>query len=591
MVHNMKIRDKINKRNKNTVGVVGNFSKPENKEAIYEKLEKDVLKEEIITPIAQYRDMFQMDFHVLGTFKDMINKYRQISVYSEVMNGIDIIVNSMIMKQMNKPFKLYVDPDLDASVYNLLLDNFSNFLATQNINRTIKQLAEQWYIDGVLMLWVVKQDDMSYDYIVLDPMNLELTIDSAGKKTWILRNMRVEQGGIGQSFMMYSQPYFSQLASSIEIPYDDVRQYYSGKMRNGMPIGYLHKALKAANQLNLLKDALIIYRLSRAPERLIFYVDVAGMNKENSEKMLKELMNKYRTSKFYNASTGQIDSKSAILSMMENYWFSRQTNKNTEVSSIGGNINLGDIEDFKVFRSELYGTMNIPKSRWADENGTAIEFVNGVQSVTPEEKYFYQLISVLREAFSDVYLDMYRDFLIQNRIFDDDEQFDRLRNFMMLMFFNDIDLDKAMRYAELKAQIDLLTAMKDFMGPTKIPLFDSEYIFKTIFNMSDEEVRVRYNNIVKDIKDPLYNDAPEVDKLKEREPAKVEERPSDYVGMTIDPEKLLGQPQVITADDFTNKQMKGFIKGYDKAFTKFKKQTIHLPKTHEVPTEKSKLTS
>lgn len=453
----------------------------------------------------EYRTGFNLEYQVMTGRLDLIVKYRNISLFPEVMTAIDEIVTSAIVMTNNKPFELCVDEIFThRDVRNGLLEQFNQFMMTQNIKNNIYEIFEQWFVDGILYIWKRRDPQTKkMDYYIIDPLQIRLEVNR-----WVVAiPSLIQQSPISMMFQPGIQYSSYDHSLTVEIPFEEISVYYSGKFHNRIPIGYLHKALKSANQLNLLKDALLIYRLSRSAEKFVFYIDVGQIPKKDAEAYLNKVANQYRNQKYYNPATGDIDGKTAIQSMLHSYFIARQEGKTTEITTVGGNIQLGDVEDFKIFINELYKSLYVPRTRMAmttEESGTH-GLANNIQEIQIEEKRFFKFLQRVRNHFGVIFIDMFRDFLVE-RGFCTPEQFETYRNFISLKFYNDIEVEKLMAFGNLQLQLDVLTKLKDFTALGNQPyFFSSEWIFKNVFNWSDSEVANMNKGILSDMDNSLYN--------------------------------------------------------------------------------------
>lgn len=472
--------------------------------------EKQVLNEEvynsneIINIFREYQENFDLNYQVIRNRLDLILKYRGISLFPEVARAVDKIVQNAIVKIDGKAFDISINKRLtNDAVRNMFVDNFENFLIAQNVNRNIYENFEKWYIDSVLYIWRRKNvETQKYDYYTIDPTQIEMMGNH-----WVVKIQSAETLSPISMLLQPSTTYtaFNQATLSLEIPLNEIKVYYSGKYHNSLPIGYLHKALKPANQLNLLKDALLVYRLSRSAEKLVFYIDVGDMKKEKADAYVSSIQNKYRTDKYYNASTGEMDTKSMIQSFLKTYFIGRQTNRSTEITTVGGNIQLGDVEDFKLFLNELYWALDVPRTRMGmiGEENSSLPLFNNANEILIMEKDFYKFLQRLRSYFEVIYIDMYFDYLVDNQLASR-EDLEKYRNFISLKFFNDMEIEKLIKYAELTSLCDMAGKLKDFMGVEKLLLFSTKWVNRELMGFSDRERIQMMIEIKEDIDSSFY---------------------------------------------------------------------------------------
>ena len=459
---------------------------------------------ELINVFREYRDSLDLNYQYVRGRTDLIMKYRSISLFPEVARAIDKITTSAIVKLNGKAFEINVSDTLtNNEVREIFLNDFESFLIAQNVNRTIYEIFEKWYVDSCLYVWRRRDPETKkLDYYTIDPTQLELI-----GRYWTIHIQSVgSQSPISMLFqasMQYTA--FNSETLTITVPFEDIKVYYSGKYHNNVPIGYLHKALKPANQLNLLKDALLVYRLSRSAEKLVFYIDVGDMKKEKAEAYINGVANKYRNNSFYNGSTGDIDSKSAIQSFLKTYFIGRQTNRTTEITTVGGNINLGDVEDFKLFLNELYYSLDVPRSRMAmiGEENSSIPLFNNAQELQLQEKDFFKFLNRVRDNFQPLYIDMYIDHLVEIGR-GSYEDLIKYKDFLSLKFYNDLEIEKLILYAELTQMLEMLGKFKEYMAVDSMPFFSTKYITRMLLGRSDKEQIIMMKEIKEDMESSFY---------------------------------------------------------------------------------------
>ena len=248
-------------------------------------------------------------------------------------------------------------------------------------------------------------------------------------------------------------------------------------------IGYLHKALKTANQLAMMEDALVIYRISRAPERRIFYIDVGNLPKAKAEQYLADTMNKYRNKLVYNADTGEIKDDRRHMSMLEDFWLPRREGgRGTEITTLPGGQNLADIDDIEYFKKKLYRSLNVPVTRMEADNG----FNMGRSSeISRDELKFNKFTRRLQAKFARVFTDMLRTQIILKNIMKADE-FDAIADFIKYDFATDNHFTELKEQEIMKERLDLLSSAESYIGK----YFSNSYVRKNILNQTDEEIEV-----------------------------------------------------------------------------------------------------
>jgi Bacteriophage T4-like capsid assembly protein (Gp20). len=273
---------------------------------------------------------------------------------------------------------------------------------------------------------------------------------------------------------------------------------------NGMVLSHLHKAIRPANQLRMTENAQVIYRLARAPERRIFYIDVGNMPKAKAEQHLKDIMDRYRNKMVYDANSGTLINSSDEMSMMEDFWLPRREGgKGTEITTLPAGTNLADIDDIIYFQKKLFKSLNVPVSRLDSES--SYTFGSGSE-VTRDEVKFSKFIAKIRRKFSNVFDDLLRTQLILKGVINESE-WDKLKEVLSYRFTEDN------YYAELKdseimrERISTLEALEPYIGK----FFSNDYVRKVILKQTDEDILDINSKIKKEVKDPLYKEDEEDD--------------------------------------------------------------------------------
>ena len=313
---------------------------------------------------------------------ELINRYRDMSLQAEVENAIDDIVNEAIVTSKDKPVvhikldNLNISENIKEKV-RAEFKTVSKLLDFQNIGH---DLFRRWYIDGRLYYHVILNEKNPkngiYELRVLDPRKIKkvretkkVKTPNGEKKVYEEYYVYNEKGLYQQQGYAYGTT-FTNAASGLKISPDTIVYCHSGLMngKRSSVLSYLHKAIKPLNQLRMLEDALVIYRISRAPERRIFYVDVGNLPKLKAEQYMRDLMSRYKNKLVYDANSGEIRDDRKHMSMLEDYWMPRaEGGRGTEISTLPGGQNLGDIEDVLYFQKKLYKSLGVPISRLESE--------------------------------------------------------------------------------------------------------------------------------------------------------------------------------------------------------------------------------
>jgi hypothetical protein len=269
-----------------------------------------------------------------------------------------------------------------------------------------------------------------------------------------------------------------------------------------MVLSHLHKAIRPANQLKMTENAQVIYRLARAPERRIFYIDVGNMPKTKAEQHLKDIMDRYRNKMVYDAKTGTLTNSSDEMNMMEDFWLPRREGgKGTEITTLPGGSNLADIDDLIYFQKKLFKSLNVPVSRLDSES--TYTFGSGSE-VTRDEVKFSKFISKLRNKFTGIFDDLLRTQLILKGVITEVE-WDKLKEHITYRFQEDNYYAELKDSEILKERISTLELLEPYIGK----YYSNDYVRKIILKQTDEEVKDINDKIKEEEKDPIYQEPEE----------------------------------------------------------------------------------
>ena len=272
--------------------------------------------------------------------------------------------------------------------------------------------------------------------------------------------------------------------TGLKLSPESICYYHSGLFDplSNRAISYLHKAIKPLNQLRMIEDAVVIYRISRAPERRIFYVDVGSLPKNKAEAYVRDLMNRYRTKLTYDASTGEIRDQKKFMSMLEDYWLPRREGgKGTEIQTLDGGQNLGEMEDVEYFLKKLYKALNVPQSRLEAENG----FNMGRSSeITRDELKFYKYIERLRSKFNSIFIHLLKTQCILKGMMKEEDWF-KIEQDIRFEYVTDSYFTELKEYEILKERLDTLDTVQQHIGD----YYSREWVRKNILQQTDKEIK------------------------------------------------------------------------------------------------------
>ena len=459
---------------------------------------------------------------VYRTEFDLIKRYREMALHPECDSAIEDIVNEAIVSDTNdSPVQIDLD-NLKASdgIKKKIRDEFKYILELLDFDKKSHEIYRNWYIDGRL-----------YYHKVIDLKNphegiQELRYIDAMKMRYVRQNKKTKEDRYrlaninNDNPMDYEFPqieeYFiynpkityptsnpSSMGSNagIKMSKDSITYCTSGLVdRNkGTTLSYLHKAIKSLNQLRMIEDSLVIYRLSRAPERRIFYIDVGNLPKVKAEQYLRDVMMRYRNKLVYDANTGEIRDDKKFMSMLEDFWLPRREGgRGTEITTLPGGQNLGEITDIEYFKKKLYRSLNVPPSRMDGEGG----FNLGRSSeILRDELKFTKFVSRLRKRFSNMFNDMLRTQLILKNIITP-EDWDVMNEHIQYDFLYDNHFSELKDAELLNERLNMVATAEPYVGK----YFSQDYVRRKILRQTDIEILEQDALIKKEIKDGVIPD-------------------------------------------------------------------------------------
>ena len=415
----------------------------------------------------------------------MIMKYRGVALHPEVDAAIEDIVNeSIVHGEMEQPIDVNMDQlEQPDKIKKTIKEEFDNIVAMLNFNELGHDIFRRWYIDGRL-----------YHHLVVDENNLKSGIQEirpidASRMRKIKQVKKKKDQETGANLVVKTDEYYiyqekpGQTNSGIKLSLDSVSYITSGMLDESRKkvISFLHKALKPINQLRMMEDSLVIYRLARAPERRIFYVDVGNLPSGKAEEYMKSIMARYRNKLVYDAKTGQIRDDRKHMSMLEDFWMPRREGgRGTEVTSLPGGENLGQIDDILYFQKRLYRALNVPINRLEPE----AQFNLGrATEISRDELKFQKFIDRLRSRFSHLFYGILKTQLILKGIITE-EDWDKIKNDLQIDYVRDNHF-KELKDAEImRERIQTLDQMANYIGD----YFSKEWVMKNVLMFSDEDI-------------------------------------------------------------------------------------------------------
>jgi len=444
---------------------------------------------------------------------ELINRYRDMGLQAEVENAIDDIINEAIVAAKDKPLvRINVDNlNVSESIRDKIRVEFKSISRLLDIQNLGHDVFKRWYIDGRIYYHVIVDENNLekgiHELRVLDPRKIKKIREKKsdrqpdGKtKTTVTEYYVYNQKGIYQSQGQTMGTAFTNAAAGLKISPDAIVYTHSGLMNSTrtLVLSYLHKAIKPLNQLRMIEDSLVIYRISRAPERRIFYVDVGNLPKLKAEQYMRDLMTRYKNKLVYDAQTGEVRDDRKHMSMLEDYWMPRREGgRGTEISTLPGGSNLGDIEDVLYFQKKLYKSLGVPISRLESEANYTI---GRATEISRDEVKFTRFVNKLQSRFSLMFDEMMERQLTLKGIMSK-EDWKNIKNEIFYEFENDSHFAEIKQSELMQDRLNILRDMQDYAGK----YWSHEYIRKHILMMTDDEVKTNDEQIQKEIDDPRFS--------------------------------------------------------------------------------------
>jgi hypothetical protein len=447
-----------------------------------------------ITQNAHYGTYVDLEGSVRNEL-ELITRYREMANHPELESAIDDIVNESITHdESGEVVTLNLDKlKQPESIKKKILEEFNNVQRMLNFNNLADDLFKRWYIDGRLYFHIIVNEKNPKEGIqelrYVDPRKIrkirEINKDRDGK-TGAMVIKSIAEYYVFNDRGTTTQTYTSGTNQGLRIAPDSIININSGLMdaKNTFVISYIHKAIKPLNQLRMIEDAVVIYRLSRAPERRVFYIDVGNLPKGKAEQYLRDIMVKYRNKMVYDANTGELRDDRKHMSMLEDFWLPRREGgKGTEITTLPAGQNLGQIEDVDYFRKKLLQSLNVPYSRMDDTGGGGLASLGRSSEVTRDELKFAKFIVRLRNKFSQLFDHALRVQLSLKGICSQDE-WDEFKEHIYYDYKKDNNFTELRESELIRERVQTLAMMDPYIGK----YFSQTWAKKNILRLSDEEI-------------------------------------------------------------------------------------------------------
>ncbi len=442
--------------------------------------------------------------------EELIRRYREIAIYPEVDTAIDDIVNeSIVSNERDQSVSLSLDNlQLSEKIKGKIRDEFDEVLNLLQFDEKGHDIFKRWYIDGRV-----------YYHKVIDPEKPKLGLTEIRyidprkiRKVREIKKQRsikgVEMTQAVNEWYVYNEKGMTSPNSNmgVKIAPDAITYCTSGVIdqNKNVVLSNLHKAIKPVNQLRMIEDAIVIYRIVRAPERRIFYIDVGNLPKIKAEQYLKDVMARYRNKLVYDANTGEMRDDRKHMSMLEDFWLPRREGgRGTEISTLPGGQNLGEINDVQYFQKRVYRSLHVPVSRMEQDQGFSI---GKSAEITRDEVKFSKFVQRLRKRFTGLFQDLLKTQLVLKGVISIDD-WDRIKQHIQYDFLQDGHFAELKTAEMLRERINLANELTPYVGK----YFSVEYLRKNVLRQSDEEILEINSQIANEVQagviaDPLESE-------------------------------------------------------------------------------------
>jgi len=444
-----------------------------------------------------------------GTAKnevELISRYREMAMQPEIESAIDDIINEAIVQDDDgKTIEIILD-DLEVSdkIKKAIKDEFQTVLKLYNYKNMAQDIFRRYYVDGRLYYNIIidKTNPISgiKELRYIDPRKLRKVREIKKKKD---ERTGADVVDVVNEYYIYNDKVTTGSSSNygpvgVRITTDSIISVVSGLMdsRRAVVLSYLHKAIKPLNQLRMIEDATVIYRISRAPERRIFYIDVGNLPKLKAEQYLRDIMVKYKNKLVYDANTGEVRDDRKFMSMMEDFWLPRREGgKGTEITTLPGGQNLGELEDVKYFQKKLYGSLSVPISRLEPNQGFSM---GRAAEVTRDELKFSKFVERMRNKFAEIFNQTLRVQCVLKGICTA-EEWEEFRQQIYYNFIKDNNFSELKEAELMTNRLQLLSSVDPYTGR----YFSQKWIQQNVLRLSDDDIKQMQKEIDKEKEEGL----------------------------------------------------------------------------------------
>jgi hypothetical protein len=455
---------------------------------------------------------------------ELVTKYRQMALQPECDSAVQDVVNeAIVVTEDSGPVEIVLDKlDYPENIKKKIHEEFEAIMKLLDFNNNAYDLFRKWYVDGRL-----------YHHIVIDEKNprqgiKDLRYIDPRKIRKIKEALKEKDARTGATVFKGMNEYYlynaggvnsSNQAQGVKIAKDSISYCHSGLLdeRNSMIYSYLHKAIKPLNQLRMLEDAVVIYRLARAPERRVFYIDVGNLPKMKAEQYMRDMMVKHKNKLIYDASTGEVRDDRKFMTMLEDFWLPRREGgRGTEITTLPGGQSLGEMDDVDYFRRKLYKSLNVPITRMDAEN----QFNLGRASeITRDELKFNKFVMRLRNRFSILFSDLLEIQLALKGVITRGE-WKEMKQDIYYDFQEDNHFTELKDTEIMQGRLQILGEVDNFVGK----YFSEDWIRKNVLRMTEEEIKDEQKQIDKEA-----DEAPDEEETPVEEQLKIEDQTEEFI--------------------------------------------------------------
>tara|TARA_B100000945_G_scaffold200373_1_gene161090 strand:- start:1948 stop:3462 length:1515 start_codon:yes stop_codon:yes gene_type:complete len=444
-----------------------------------------------------------------GTAKseaDLIRRYREISLHPECDMAVEDIVNeAVVANELKEAVRVNTDNlPYGKDIRRRIESEFSDILKLMNFNTKGHDIFRRWYVDG--RIYYQKIIDRTSPTLgitelkYIDPRKIKKIREVRKTRPEGAKNLEVVDEFV--EYYLFNEKGVSGTTSGggVKIAPDTISFCPSGLVdqQKNIVMSYLHKAIKPVNQLRMIEDAVVIYRIARAPERRIFKIDVGNLPKVKAEQYLRDVMARYRNKLVYDASTGEIRDDRNYMSMLEDFWLpSREGGRGTDISTLPGGQNLGEIADIEYFQKKLYRSLNVPVSRLESTQGFNL---GRASEITRDELKFTKFVQRLRKKFTELFNDLLKTQLILKKVISE-EDWHTISHNLQYDFLQDGHFAELKQSEMMRERIQLVNEMRDMVGK----YFSVEYMRKNVLKQSESEIAEMDKQIKQEIDDGIIS--------------------------------------------------------------------------------------